>query len=65
MATAAHKPAHHGELMTAAQRKEVEEFRKAARAFTKKATRTRKAALQTLVDAGFVTPKGNPRKQYR
>lgn len=65
MATAAHKLAPRGELMTAAQRKEVEEFRKAARAFTKKATRSRKAALQTLVDAGFVTPKGNPRKHYR
>jgi hypothetical protein len=51
--------------MTAAQRKEVLAFRKAARQFTKKATRSRKAALQTLVDAGFLTPKGNPRKQYR
>lgn len=65
MATAAHKPAHHDELMTAAQRKEVEEFRKAARALTKKVTRSRKAALQSLVDAGIFTPNGNPRKKYR
>jgi len=51
--------------MTAAQRKEVEEFRKAARALTKKVTRSRKAALQSLVDAGIFTPNGNPRKKYR
>ncbi|MBV8630735.1 MAG: hypothetical protein JOZ83_07415 [Silvibacterium sp.] len=54
-----------GGLMTASQRKEIEEFRKAARQFTKKATRSRKAALKTLIDAGFFTPKGNPRKPYR
>jgi len=51
--------------MTASQRKELQAFRRAARQFTKKATRSRKAALKTLVDAGFLTPKGNPRKQYR
>ncbi|MGH9522627.1 MAG: hypothetical protein ACRD3E_08865, partial [Terriglobales bacterium] len=62
MATTAHKPLPRGELMTAEQRKEVEEFRKAARAFAKKATRSRKAALQSLIDAGIFTPKGNPRK---
>lgn len=65
MAQAARKLAPKGDLMTASQREEVLAFRKAARAFTKKATRSRKTALQTLVDAGFVTPKGNPRKQYR
>ena len=53
------------ELMTASQREEVLAFRKAARAYTKKATRSRKAAFQALVDAGFITSKGNPRKQYR
>lgn len=65
MVQAARKSAPTGDLMTASQREEVLAFRKAARAFTKKATRSRKAALQTLVDAGFVTPKGNPRKHYR
>jgi hypothetical protein len=65
MAQAAQKTAFSSELMTAAQRKEVQEFRKAARAYTKKVTRSRKAALKSLVDAGIFTPKGNPRKQYR
>lgn len=65
MAQAATKPALRDGLMTADQRKEVEEFRKAARAFTKKNTRSRKAALQYLIDAGFLTPKGNPSKRYR
>lgn len=51
--------------MTASQREEVQAFRKAARAYTKKFTRSREAAFQALVDAGFITPKGNPRKQYR
>jgi hypothetical protein len=53
------------DLMTASQREEVLAFRKAARAYTKKVTRSREAAFQALVDAGFITPKGNPRKQYR
>lgn len=65
MTQAERKSAPKSDLMTASQREEVLAFRKAARAFTKKATRSRKAALQTLVDAGFVTPKGNPRKHYR
>lgn len=51
--------------MTASQRKEVLEFRKAARAYTKKVTRSRKAALQSLIDAGIFTANGNPRKKYR
>jgi hypothetical protein len=53
------------ELMTASQREEVLAFRKAARAYTKKVTRSRETAFQALVDAGFLTPKGNPCKQYR
>lgn len=65
MAKAATKPALHDGLMTADQRKEVEEFRKAARAYAKKVTRSRKAALQSLIDAGIFTPKGNPRKYFR
>jgi len=65
MASAVSKPAHHGELMTASQREEVLAFRKAARAYTKKVTRSPKAALQSLIDAGIFTPKGNPRKKYR
>lgn len=65
MAQAAQKSGLEGDLMTASQRKEVLAFRKAARAFTKKVTRSRKAALQSLVDAGIFTPKGNPRKKYR
>lgn len=51
--------------MTASQREEVLAFRKAARALSKKVTRSRKAALQSLVDAGIFTPNGNPRKKYR
>ena len=65
MAQTAQRRAFGGELMTAAQRKEVKEFRKAARSYTKKVTRSRKTARKALVDAGFLTPKGNPRKQYR
>lgn len=59
------KPAPRGNLMTASQREEVLAFRKAARALSKKVTRSRKAALQSLVDAGIFTPNGNPRKKYR
>lgn len=65
MAKAAFKMGSVGSLMTASQRKEVAAFRKAARQFTKKATRSRKAALTTLIEAGFLTPAGKPRKQYR
>jgi len=65
MATAASKRDDFSGLMTASQRKEVMAFRKAARQFTKKATRSRKTALTTLIEAGFLTPKGKPRKQYR
>lgn len=64
MATAS-KPALKNGLMTAAQREEVLAFRKAARALSKKVTRSRKAALQSLIDAGIFTPNGNPRKKYR
>lgn len=65
MATAAHKPAPTRDLMTASQREEVLAFHKAARALSKKVTRSRKAALQSLIDAGIFTPQGNPRKYYR
>jgi hypothetical protein len=59
------KKAVSNDLMTATERKEVREFRKAAREYAKIATRSRKAALQSLVDAGIFTPNGNPRKKYR
>jgi hypothetical protein len=65
MAQAVTKRLSDTELMTAAQRREVQEFQKAARAFTKKVTRSRRAALQSLIDAGIFTPNGNPRKKYR
>jgi Spy/CpxP family protein refolding chaperone len=51
--------------MTDSQRQEVQAFRQAAHRFVKKATRTRKAALKSLIAAGLFTDKGNPRKQYR
>ncbi len=43
----------------------VEAFRKAAKAFTDTATRTREEAQHALVSAGFRTPTGRLKKPYR
>lgn len=52
-------------LMTAAERKEVETFRKAARKVTREATRSRESAIQYLIDAGIFGKNGKPKKQFR
>lgn len=52
-------------LMTAEERKEVETFRKAARKVTSKATRSRKSAVQFLIDAGIFGKDGKPKKYFR
>jgi hypothetical protein len=41
------------------------EFKRAARAFTLKATRTPETALAVLVEMGIYTPKGKLTKNYR
>jgi hypothetical protein len=51
--------------MTASERKQVAEFSVAARKTTETATRSRKAALQALADAGIFTASGKPKKQFR
>lgn len=51
-------------LMSARDRKDVAEFRKAAKEFTKEATKSPEAALRALVDLGIYTPSGRLRKQY-
>jgi hypothetical protein len=43
----------------------LERFRKAAAAFTKKATRTRAAARQVSIDEGIHTKSGKLTKNYR
>ncbi len=52
-------------LMTAAERKEVEAFRKAARKVMRKATRSRESAIQFLIDAGIFGKDGEPKEQFR
>jgi hypothetical protein len=52
-------------LMTAAERKEVETFRKAARKVTREATRSRESAIQYLIDAGIFGKNGKPKKYFR
>ena len=43
----------------------VEEFRQAAKEFVAKATRSKKAALKALVDAGIYDKSGRLNKNYR
>jgi hypothetical protein len=46
-------------------REAVEQFRKAAEEFTKKATRSRESAMKVLVEAGIYTKSGKLTKNYR
>lgn len=43
----------------------VKVFKKAAKAFTRRATRSKEAAIQTLVAEGIYTRTGKPTKNYR
>jgi hypothetical protein len=43
----------------------VEWFRKAAKAFTRRATATRETARQVLIDEGIYTKSGKLSKNYR
>lgn len=43
----------------------MEAFRKAAEAFTKRATRSKATAIQTLIDEGIYTKSGKLSKNYR
>lgn len=43
----------------------LERFRKEARAFTAKATRSRKSAMDTLISEGIYTKTGRLTKRYR
>ena len=45
--------------------KELPKFKKAAKEFTKKATRSKKAARKVLYESGIYTKTGKLRKQYR
>ena len=42
----------------------VKQFKKAAKAFTRRATRSKEAALKVLVDEGICTPTGRLTKNY-
>lgn len=53
------------DLMTSSERQHVLAFRKAIRAFTRKAVVSRATAMQTLIDAGLYTAQGKPKKQFR
>jgi hypothetical protein len=44
---------------------DVAEFEEAARAYTKKHTKNRGAALKALRDMGMITASGRPTKRYR
>jgi hypothetical protein len=43
----------------------VKRFQTAAKAFTLRATRSKRAAIKTLVDEGIYTAKGKLTKNYR
>jgi len=47
------------------EKEALEAFRKAAEAFDKKHTRTKKAALAMLIKEGICTPTGRLTKRYR
>ena len=52
-------------LLSKQDRASLRSFEKAARAHVKKVTRSRKAAMQELIDAGIYGADGKLKKQYR
>ncbi|MGO9255875.1 MAG: hypothetical protein ACLQU1_06200 [Bryobacteraceae bacterium] len=54
-----------GFILDMGSREALEEFRKAADAFTARATRSREAARQVLISEGIITKSGKLTKHYR